>query len=308
VKALSRIFLREGAITVGVAPDRGGALTRLDARLGDTPFEMLRRARDGDSRGLWVLGASSFLMLPYCGRLREGQFRFNGELFRYPLNALPEPHSSHGDAWTRRWTLTGLDRRKALMTLEDDVSAPLRYECTQEVSVSHNRVDVRLAIRNASPYQIPIGVGIHPYFANRALATVKADLPLRWELDTELMPVALVDNPSAAALLVGQPVPEMPIVSECAGWNGTATIEWRAVGVRVHVETIPSLKHAVLWVPKGEDFFCFEPTSHATDALNGRHGHPPGEDFVILEPEAVHEQCFAFVVDAPLMHGGARHA
>ena len=122
------------------------------------------------------------------------------------------------------------------------------------------------------------------------------------------MPLSLVDNPSAAALLRGLPVPEMPIVSEYAGWDGTATIEWPTLGVKVRVETVPSLKHAVVWVPKGEDFFCFEPTSHATDALNGRDGHPPGEDFVILEPNAVHEQRFAFVVDAPLIYSSARHA
>lgn len=308
LNALSRILLRKGAITVGIAPEHGGSLTRFDARLGDTLVEILRSARDGDSSGLWVLGASSFPMLPYCGRLREGRFRFNHHSFRYPLNALPERHSSHGDAWTRHWTLTCLDHRKAVMTLKNDADAPLGYECTQEVAVSSDRVDVCFAIRNASTRPIPVGVGIHPYFANRSIATIKARLPLRWEMDSELMPVGLVDNPSGAALLRGQPVPEMPIVSEFAGWDGTATIEWPSLGVTVRVETVPALKHAVLWVPKGEDFFCFEPTSHATDALNGRDGHPCGEDFVILEPQTVHEQRFAFVVDAALMQSSARHA
>ena len=255
--------------------------------------------------GLAVLGASNFPMLPYCGRLCEGAFRFNEQLFRYPLNALPERHSSHGDAWTRRWTLDYLDHRRAFMTLEEDAQAPLRYECTQEVMVDPNGVHVCLTIRNASPHPIPVGVGIHPYFANRRLALVTASLPLRWQLDGELLPVSLVDNPDAPTLLRGQPVTEMPIVCEFAGWDGAATIEWPTLGVRVRVETAPALTHAVLWVPQGEDFFCFEPMSHATDALNGHDGRPPGEDFVVLEPQAVHKQRFAFVVDASLMHSGA---
>jgi aldose 1-epimerase len=303
---LSRILLREGPLTVGVAPEHGGSWTRFDARLGSALFEIFRPARDANSTGLWALGASNFPMLPYCGRLREGRFLFNGRAIRYPLNALPERHSSHGDAWTRSWVLTYLDHRKALMSLEDDARAPLHYECTQEVAVSANRVDVCFVIRNASSRWIPIGVGIHPYFASRSLAAVRAHLPRHWELDTELMPVKLLDSPSAPDLLRGQPVAQMPIVSEYAGWDGTASIEWPTLGVKVRLETTPALKHAVLWAPQGEDFFCFEPTSHATDALNARDGHPSGEDFVILKPDAVHKQRFAFIVEAPLMH--ARYA
>jgi aldose 1-epimerase len=56
------------------------------------------------------------------------------------------------------------------------------------------------------------------------------------------------------------------------------------------------MKHAVVWVPTGKEFFCFEPTSHATDALNARGGHPAGEDFIVLEPGQVFEQRITFSV------------
>ena len=51
-----------------------------------------------------------------------------------------------------------------------------------------------------------------------------------------------------------------------------------------------------LWVPSGKDFFCFEPTSHATDGLNARSGHPAGEHFVVLEPGQAFEQRITFSV------------
>jgi aldose 1-epimerase len=295
VKALSHILLRDGAVTVGLAPECG-CLTRLDVRAGGRLVEILRPASERYADTLWALGTSSFPMLPYCGRLREGRFQFRGRSYRFPLNALPERHSSHGDAWTRRWELTRLDHRSAVMTLGEDPSSTIRYECTQALSVTGNRVEFVFAMRNQDPEPIPMGVGIHPYFANRSLATIRARLPLRWELDRELMPVAARENPNSPALSRGQRVVQLPVVGEYAGWDGTATIEWPGLGVEARIESNPPLEHAVMWVPEGEDFFCFEPTSHATDALNGYPGHAPGEGFVTLEPRGLYVQRFAIVV------------
>jgi aldose 1-epimerase len=56
------------------------------------------------------------------------------------------------------------------------------------------------------------------------------------------------------------------------------------------------MRHVVLWVPEGADFFCFEPMSHATDALNGRAGHPAAEHFVLLAPGEAIEQHYEFQV------------
>ena len=76
--ALSRILLRDGPLTVGIAPAWGGALTRFDVRRGAALIPILRPAADHPAAAhaaaaLPALSASSFPMLPYCGRLRAGQ-------------------------------------------------------------------------------------------------------------------------------------------------------------------------------------------------------------------------------------------
>jgi aldose 1-epimerase len=296
VNPLRRIFLRDGALTAGIAPDCGGALTRLDVRVGDTVVELLRPANDQPAHALWALGASSFPLVPYGGRLRDGRFQFEGRSYQYPLNALPERHSSHGDGWTRPWAITQLNRRAAAMVLEADASAPLQYRCTQTVSLHANRVRIDLSIRNLEPHRIPVGLGLHPYFANRSLATIRADLPSRWRWDQEMMPIAMESNPDAASLLRGHPVSKLPVATEYAGWDGRATIEWPALRISMELATAPPLRHVVMWIPEGENFFCFEPISHATDALNRQAEHPPLEDFVVLAPDATFEQSFDFVV------------
>jgi aldose 1-epimerase len=295
LNALKRILLRDGDITVGVAPEFG-AITRFDARVFESVVDVLRPAVDQPHPGPWALGASCFPLVPYGGRLRDGRFQFDGREVRFPLNALPERHSSHGDAWTRPWSLTHLDRRSACMSLSPERRAPLQYQCTQMIGVTPSDVRITMTLRNVDSHRIPVGIGLHPYFARRAGAILKAHLPLRWQWDQELMPLERTGNPDAGALLLGKAVVELPMVAEYDGWDGHASIEWPAHRIRVQLQTAPTMKHAVLWIPEGQDFFCFEPTSHATDALNGRGGLSPGEDFIILEPDQVFEQHIAFSV------------
>jgi len=296
MQALSRILLRDGPLTVGIAPAWGGALTRFDVRRGDQLIPILRPAADQPSPGPAALSASSFPLLPYCGRLRSGQFEFEGRRYRFPLNAAPERHSSHGDGWTRAWSLTQLDRRSASMTLAPDPALPMPYAATQRLTVQADRVRVSISVSNAGRHRLPVGVGLHPYFAQRSLAQLRADLPVRWQWDHEYMPVASQINPDRQRFLDGQAIGTLPVAAEYAQWNGRASIAWPALGVEVGVQTHPPLKHVVLWVPRQQDFFCFEPTSHASDALHGQAGHTAAEDFVVLEPQAEFQQQFDFCV------------
>jgi aldose 1-epimerase len=228
--------------------------------------------------------------------LRDGRFTFEGQLYQYPLNALPEPHSSHGDGWSRPWTLSHLDRRRAAMSLEVDGSAPFPYQCTQSISIDDDRVSIELSTRNLSGRRIPMGFGLHPYFANRQGASVKANFPGRWRWDDEMMPVSKEDNPDAANFAGGIAVSAIPVAAEYADWDGNATIDWPATGLRVELQTRPPLKHAVMWMPAGENFFCLEPVSHASDALNRQSTENIASDFVILEPNATAQQSFEFIV------------
>ena len=110
------------------------------------------------------------------------------------------------------------------------------------------------------------------------------------------MPVDTERNPLADAFCKGTDVAGLAVAAEYAGWDGSATIEWPHRRVRVELETIPRLRHVVMWVPSAESFFCFEPICHATDALNPYPNHAPAEDFLVLEPNDTFEQHFDFQV------------
>jgi aldose 1-epimerase len=288
------IFIRDGDLTVGLAPDCGGALTRFETGFAPSAVEVLREAQAKSRHMHCSLGASCFPLIPYGGRLRDGCFEFDGRRFQFPLNAPPERHSSHGEGWTRRWALTHLDRRSAQMRLSADDAAPFRYECIQSIEVQQDRLIVELSARNLSEQRMPLGFGLHPYFADRAGAAIQAEMPSRWRWDAEMMPMTLAANPDASGFRRGQAVAQLPVAVEYADWNGRAVIDWPRRGLRVQITTTPPLRHAVFWAPDGEDFFCFEPVSHATDGFNRLADSR--EDAIILESGAVAEQRFEFIV------------
>jgi aldose 1-epimerase len=301
---LSCIVLRKGSLSVGIAPEGGAALTRFDVTIGAKKFDILRRASEHPLRTPAALSASCFPMIPYAGRLREGKFEFERHSIHYPLNALPERHSSHGDGFTRPWALTALERHRAVLDILPASSAPIQYHCTQSIELADDRLDVKLTIRNLESRRIPIGVGLHPYFANRRSATLRAHLPVHWNWDAELMPTYSEPNARMTEFERGVAGAQLPIAAQYCGWDGQAQIEWPAERIQVRVLTRPALEHVVVWAPVGEEFFCFEPINHATDSFNLCKLYPLDMQPTILNPGESLEQAFTFIVshvqDAPV--------
>jgi aldose 1-epimerase len=294
--AISCIALSSGCLTVGVDPEWGASLTRFDLKIGNTRFELLRRAIATTPDVPRALGASSFPMIPYAGRLREGRFEFEGRSIIYPLNGLPERHSSHGDGFTRPWGLTTLERHRAVLELLPAAFAPVQYDCTQSIEVSEDRLDITFSIRNRESYRIPIGVGLHPYFAHRRAAILRAHLPVQWHWDAELMPTYASPNARSAEFERGIAAADLPVAAQYCAWDGRAQVDWPTERVQVKLLTRPALEHVVVWAPTGEDFFCFEPINHATDSFNLCKRHPRDMQPTILEAGGTFEQAFTFVV------------
>ena len=61
------------------------------------------------------------------------------------------------------------------------------------------------------------------------------------------------------------------------GWDGTAVLTWP--DRRLTIEADSTFRHAVVYTPLGESFFCVEPVSHMNDAINhsGMRVLDPGE-------------------------------
>jgi aldose 1-epimerase len=164
------VELTAGQASVVIDPSDGGRLTSFVI----SGNEMLYDAIPGPT------GHGSYVMAPYAGRVRNGQFTHKDTDVTLPLN-LP-PHAAHGLALDRPWTVLEQDGTEALMSYEFDGRWPFGGRVVQYVRIEPERLVQKVSVE-ADQRSFPASVGWHPWFARR----LKHSPPAQITLDTPAM-------------------------------------------------------------------------------------------------------------------------
>jgi aldose 1-epimerase len=253
-----------------LCPALGGALGnwRLRAKSGQW-IDLLRPMSASAISSGRVDQAACFPLSPYSNRVRDGRFAYRGRTIQMPRDAT-SPHAEHGHAWKRPWSIVGKSATGAALRYRHTPDEwPFAYEIEQRFALSPGELVVELEARNLGGETMPIGFGIHPYFPRTPRATLRAGVGAMWEVDAEVMPLRLLRPPPpgldpTAGFAIGDVV-----LDNCyGGWDGRARIEWPERGLGMEIVASGLLRHLVVYVPVGEDYFCVEPVSNMTDAFN----------------------------------------
>jgi aldose 1-epimerase len=246
------IRLSVGDTTVVVAPDLGSSVQRF--RVG--PVDVLRAGRP-DLRN--PLEMSSFPLVPWCNRIVDGRFQWDGRLVDVggtPL--LGEPHGLHGHGWLWRWDVVDESHDTVLLEyLHPAGRWPWRYRAQHRLAVEQGRLSQTLSVENLSDTAMPLALGFHPYFERPGRLTANIDgvwtgddvIPERWE---EREPFRATD------------VDRTEFDNTFTHWDGRALIE--VPGGRVELWADLPLLH--VFTPRGRGFFCVEPAEAVPAALN----------------------------------------
>jgi aldose 1-epimerase len=248
-----------GASLCRIAPEIGGSIAAWE--VDGQP--MLRNAvSDGG-----VLGSASFPLVPYSNRIGFGRFDWNGREIGLPAHAVAPPHAIHGVGWEEGWELVTRSSDSVTLQLEfaGDTRWPWPFRAVQKVDVGPGSLTLSLTATNLAKEPAPLAFGHHPYFdaagaqlmfvAERFYPTAEHDLP------AEAVPTAGNKDFSSLRSVGGGLIDNL-----YGNWRGAARIIW--AGRPYALEIRSTLPHAVLYTPPGEDFFCFEPVPHITNALN----------------------------------------
>lgn len=99
-----------------------------------------------------------------------------------------------------------------------------------------------------------------------------------------LMPTELVSPPPAWDPGRGLRVDAVGLDNCFTGWGRRAVIEWPEWHARLVMTADPPLDCLMVYTPPGRDFFCVEPVSHATDAVNLAAAGRTDTGLLTLEP------------------------
>jgi aldose 1-epimerase len=115
-------------------------------------------------------------------------------------------------------------------------------------------------------------------------ATLGAGVAGIWLTDGEAMPTALATPPPESDPARGIR-PDAVVLDNCfTGWTRRAVVEWPERAARLVMTAEGPLDFLVLYTPPGEAFFCAEPVSHVTDAINLAAAGRPDTGLRTLEP------------------------
>lgn len=254
------LTLKSEAWEAEVCPDIGGALAAL--RMGG--LDVLRPF-GGD--GSDPLDTSCFPLIPYCNRIREGRFEWNGRAVRMPHNFAPETSSIHGLAWQSEWQVISDGGFKCALEHGHDASVwPWAYHAQQRIRLGPRGLAVSLDVTNRGDTAMPCGIGLHPYFRRRPETKVRFVTTGMLAVDEALIPTGEILSPDYFAdWQAGAGLPDVLVDHSFTGWDGQVTIEDELGTITMTARGAPALH---VYAPPDGSALCFEPVSHLPDALN----------------------------------------
>jgi aldose 1-epimerase len=261
--------LHAGALRLAVRPDLGGAIAGLWH--GTTPV-----MRSTEPEALVAARPSaSFPLVPYSNRVGHRHFQWKGKEYTTAANFGDNPHSVHGVAWMRSWEVVSFDSAALVVRYRHtpDEHWPFAFEVTQHFSLTPEQLAVRFIFTNTADLAQPVGLGWHPYFPKRAGSRLNIHVSDRWVSDATQLPTGKVAQRS-----IDGNVADFDFDNCFEGWAGPAQIS----DEKFSLQLTSSLPYLVIYTPHDKEYFCVEPVSHVSNAI--QMVEPASHGLLVLEP------------------------
>ncbi|MET0745425.1 MAG: aldose 1-epimerase [Microvirga sp.] len=278
------VTLAHGPLRLELAPAIGGAIAgfRRDgvAILREAPAQAV-------AEGL-VRQMASYPLIPYSNRIAGGRFTFEGEAYRLAPNFGDHPHSVHGNAWQRRWSVAALEPARCRLVLDhrpvggDAEGWPFAYRAEQAFVLDDDGLAITLTLTNEDGRPMPAGLGLHPFFPKRPGTSLRFQAEAVLRNGPDSLPASREPVPPEWDYGALRPLGEPGLDNCFAGFDGSAEIRYSNENIAVRIEADAVFGHLVVYVPSARDYFAVEPVSHMNDAIH--HPEVPGNGLVVLNP------------------------
>ena len=264
------LTLHAGESSLVLAPEIGGAI--IGWTLGAIP--LLRRSAPDAIICHDAGGLACFPLVPFSNRIANGRFRWAGRDYSLDRNHGDQPHTIHGVGWQSPWTVASASATSAVLTLTHAATGaqaarwPFAFEAQQRFTLTRDGWHVTLAMTNRHMEPAPAGLGLHPYFPRAHGATLQFAAREVWTNQAVPLPAQCIPVRPEWDHTHGLHVGNAALDNCFTGWDGIARIAWASGGPALAIEADGLFRHLIVYTPPDHDFFCVEPVSHMTDAIN----------------------------------------
>lgn len=275
------LHLAAGDYRLSLDPSCGGSIARFAWR--DQP---LMRPSCGPS----VLDSGCFPLVPFSNRIAHGRFTAHGQPRQIAPNfpGSDHPHPLHGFGWLAAWDVIAAERDSAeLEHCQPAGEWPWSYRARQRFRLDPDGLSLQLSLVNLGTDAMPAGLGFHPYFPCDPDTLYLGLHKGEWHNDADCLPQSLDEAATPQDWWQGHPVATRQVDTVYTGRNGPLRILWPNRRLRLDIIPCAELPFTVVYTPAGAAFFCVEPVSHMTDAINrpepgsGLRWLAPGTSFTV---------------------------
>jgi aldose 1-epimerase len=141
---------------------------------------------DGYEPGAVPSGRRGGVLLPWPNRIRDGRWTWQGRTLQLEVASAEKPTANHGLVSAQPWQVLdeAADRVTVGTVVEPRSGYPFRLAAAIDYSLTADRLESTVRVRNVGNDAAPFGVGLHPYVAVGATADgeigeAELDLPAR---------------------------------------------------------------------------------------------------------------------------------
>jgi len=271
----------------GILPGTGASIAFGRVLHDGTWVDVLRPTPESDYGS--SSNCSSFIMLPWCNRIKGGLLRFDGQ--EYQLRTTKDDGTArHGDVRGRAWQIVEADGTHILMSFYSpdftDVNWPFAFSAHAEYYLENREFIWVLTLKNEDSRPMPAGFGHHPYFVRRDGVQVQipcdqyfqlvdfmaTDAPVPVPPELDFRELSLLDGPELNDLLTARH-DDLP-----------ARIVHTNPNIKLTMHSDPAFEHILIFAPEGKPFFAVEPMTNASDGFNLYADGIPGSGIFVLQP------------------------
>jgi aldose 1-epimerase len=272
---------------VGILPETGASIAFGRVRQGSEWVDVLRPTPERDYGN--SSNCSSFIMLPWCNRIKGGVLRFGGR--EHQLETTKDDGTArHGDVRKRTWTVDVASQTHIRMSLQSadflDMNWPFRFSASAAYRLEGQDFIWELALKNVDTQDFPAGFGHHPYFVKVDDVQLQIPCSQYFVLTNYMATAAPVSIKSALDFRQMRRLPDYELNHLLTGRKPgePAIIRYPQWGIELVMQADLAFEHILIFAPEGKFFFAVEPMTNASDGFNLYADGIPGSGVFVLQP------------------------
>lgn len=283
-----------------IAPTEGNNLFSL--RCGDT--EIIHYDK---TKPLADFLTGTPVLFPFPNRIEDAMWQWQGKTRLQKKNGVPVwLHSLVYDEKSWTYDAPEVTESGALLRTRLDVDEshpiysgyPFRFALCIKYRLSDTGLEIKYIVDNKSDDAMPYGFAIHPYF--RRIGQTRITLPAKSVYETRdnvdpmflsriaggfgmipnILPTGTLADVKGSRYDLTKPsdVDTLDLDDVYTDIAGDAVIDYPEKRLKVLIASSDEINHTVVYTPPEQPFFCIEPQTCATDAVNlhargTRHAH-----------------------------------